>query len=59
MNKAPPPGEHTPQDASDVSVRTKKPWSKPTISTMTGVVNTVTGATTNFMENVSYNPPTS
>ena len=59
----PPPCEHTPHDAltdePKRDAKNKKTWSKPTIYTMTGIVDTVTGATMQFQENATYNNITS
>ena len=51
----PPPREHTSHDAADVPVRTKKkPWSKPTMWTMTGIVDIASGGTVMAVENANY-----
>ena len=57
----PPPRAHSPHDTlTDApKEKAKKPWSKPTISTIDGVVTTTSGATAQQAENASYSPSTS
>ena len=58
--KPPPPRVNSTPAATDAPPKkTKKPWSKPTISTIDGVVDVESALNPASAENASYRPSTS